>query len=109
MAQNNSQQYNSPVDKGRIAFIAETYPNKQQGQGQPQFKNRYATMGRATKWQNQQGESIELELDSIPVGANGPVKMFIFWDSQNPNNQVQPFQPQANNNQWPPVQNHPNR
>ena len=37
-------QNNKPLDKGRVACIAEKY---QQGN---ETKNRYATLGRATKW-----------------------------------------------------------
>ena len=57
-------QQNKPLDKGRVACIAEKY---QQGNT---TKNRYATLGRATKWpSNDQGgsDSVEIELDTMPI------------------------------------------
>ena len=84
---------NRPIDKGRLCFIAEQYPSNERGQNnQPKMKNRYATAGRATKWLTNNVEEIQLELDSMPVSSNGPVKLFIFWDSQNQNNQQAPQQ-----------------
>lgn len=66
-----------PLDKGRVAFVAEKYPS-----GPNQMKNRYAYVGRATKWPGENGgENIEIELDSIPIGQAGPVKFYVFWDS----------------------------
>ena len=79
-------QNNKPTDKGRVACIAEKY---QQGN---ETKNRYATLGRATKWpSNQQGgsDSIEIELDTMPINHQGPLKLYIFWDSENQQNQGQ--------------------
>lgn len=69
---------NQPIDKGRVTFIAETYQS-QQGE-----KNRYATLGRATKWPSQNGasENITIEIDAIPIGHTGPLNLFIFWDSE---------------------------
>lgn len=69
---------NQPLDKGRVTFIAETY------QSQAGEKNRYATLGRATKWPSQNGgaENITIELDAIPLGHTGPLNLFIFWDSE---------------------------
>lgn len=78
---------NQPLDKGRVTFIAEKF------QSQNGEKNRYATLGRATKWPGQNGapENITIELDSIPVGHSGPLSLFIFWDSEQQNGQ-QPAQ-----------------
>lgn len=79
-------QQNKPLDKGRVACIAEKY---QQGNT---TKNRYATLGRATKWpSNQQGgsDSVEIELDTMPINHQGPLKLYIFWDSENQQNQEQ--------------------
>jgi len=69
---------NQPLDKGRVAFIAEKY------QSQNGDKNRYATLGRATKWPGDNGgpENVTIELDSMPIGHSGPLNLFIFWDSQ---------------------------
>lgn len=89
-------QQNKPLDKGRVACIAEKY---QQGNI---TKNRYATLGRATKWpSNNQGgsESVEIELDTMPINHQGPLKLYIFWESENQNGQ-------AHNNQ---SQNHPSQ
>ncbi|WP_193050144.1 hypothetical protein [Pseudoalteromonas undina] len=79
-------QQNKPLDKGRVACIAEKY---QQGNT---TKNRYATLGRATKWpSNNQGgsESVEIELDTMPINQQGPLKLYIFWDSESQQNQDQ--------------------
>ena len=83
---------NQPIDKGRVCFIAEKYPTNQLGQdNQPIMKNRYAALGRATKWPADQSgpESVDIELDSIPLGHQGKLKLFIFWDSESNNQQPQ--------------------
>ena len=95
-------QQNKPLDKGRVACIAEKY---QQGNT---TKNRYATLGRATKWpSNNQGgsESVEIELDTMPINHQGPLKLYIFWDSENQQNQDHaPQQYQGQYEQQPPPQ-----
>lgn len=99
-------QQNKPLDKGRVACIAEKY---QQGNT---TKNRYATLGRATKWpSNNQGgsESVEIELDTMPINHQGPLKLYIFWDSESQQNQEQsqgyaPQQYQGKYEQQPPPQ-----
>lgn len=99
-------QQNKPLDKGRVACIAEKY---QQGNT---TKNRYATLGRATKWpSNQQGgsDSVEIELDTMPINHQGPLKLYIFWDSESQQNQEQsqgyaPQQYQGQYEQQPPPQ-----
>lgn len=81
---------NQPIDKGRVCFVAERYPSGQvDGQGQPVMKNRYATVGRATKWPaDQHGpESIDIELDTMPIGHVGKLKLYTFWDSESRDNQ----------------------
>jgi len=85
-------QNNAPLDKGRVAVVVDKYQTNQLDPqtNQPIMKNRYATVGRATLWPNKQGSNmpnIEVELDTMPVGQTGPVKMYIFWDSENQNNQ----------------------
>lgn len=85
---------NQPLDKGRVAVIVEKYPSSQRDQatGQPIMRNRYATVGRATKWAAQQvGQqpNIDLELDTMPIGVQSPVKLFIFWDSEQNSQQPQ--------------------
>jgi hypothetical protein len=94
-------QGNQPIDKGRVCVIAEKYPAQDQ-QGQQVMKNRYATVGRATLWPQEQGSTmpnIQIEIDTMPMGAQGPVKMFVFWDSEGQQSQ-QTQQPQAQ--QQPP-------
>lgn len=85
---------NQPLDKGRVSVIVEKYQTNQlDQQGQPIMKNRYATVGRATMWPAENGRSqpnIDLEIDTIPIGAVAPIKFFIFWDSES--NQQQPQQ-----------------
>lgn len=83
-------QNNSPLDKGRVAVIAEKYPSGQRDQrNQPILKNRYATVGRATLWPAKQDSTlpnVEIELDTLPIGQVGPLKLYVFWDSENHNN-----------------------
>ncbi|MBH0017549.1 hypothetical protein [Pseudoalteromonas sp. NGC95] len=89
-------QNNKPLDKGRVACIAEKY---QQGN---ETKNRYATLGRATKWpsSNQGGsDSIEIELDTMPINQQGPLKLYIFWESESQQGQTHNNQPQNHQNQ----------
>jgi hypothetical protein len=93
-------QGNQPIDKGRVCVIAEKYPAQDQ-QGQQVMKNRYATVGRATLWPQEQGQTmpnIQIEIDTMPMGAQGPVKMFVFWDSENQNSQ-QPARQQSHHQQ----------
>ena len=86
-----NHQSNSPIDKGRVSVIIEKYKTNQvdNNTGQPIIKNRYAAVGRATKWQpQQQGQQprVDIEIDTLPVGAVAPIKLFIFWDSERQNN-----------------------
>lgn len=86
---------NQPLDKGRVSVIVEKYQTSQVDPqtGQPQIKNRYATVGRATMWPAENGRTqpnIDIEIDTIPIGAVAPIKFFIFWDSES--NQQQPQQ-----------------
>lgn len=87
---------NQPLDKGRVSVIVEKYQTSQvDQQGQAIMKNRYATVGRATMWPAENGRTqpnIDLEIDTIPIGAVAPIKFFIFWDSES--NQQQPMQQQ---------------
>ena len=88
--QANQQQNNRPIDKGRVAVVVERYQTNEMNQqtGQPVMKNRYATVGRATLWPNKQNSNmpnIEIELDTIPLGAIAPLKFYTFWDSENQN------------------------
>lgn len=83
----NQQQNNRPIDKGRVAVVVEQYPSNEINQqtNQPIMKNRYATVGRATLWPNKQNSNmpnIEIELDTIPLGAVAPLKLYTFWDSE---------------------------
>lgn len=86
----NQQQSNRPLDKGRVAVVVEQYQSNEINQqtGQPLMKNRYATVGRATLWPSKQGSNmpnIEIELDTIPLGAIAPLKLYTFWDSEKQN------------------------
>lgn len=109
------QQNNAPLDKGRVAVVVEKYPTNQVNQqsSQPIMKNRYATIGRATLWPSQQGSNspnVEVEIDTLPMGHTGKLKMYIFWDSDNQQNQQQQnqYQPQQQNNQQPAPTRWPN-
>lgn len=76
-----------PIDKGQICFIAERYPTGSTApNGTPEMKPRYAQLGRATMWASEHPNGrpqIQLDLDSAPVASGqGPVRLFIFWDSE---------------------------
>lgn len=79
-----------PLDRGRVAFVAETYQSNELGaNGQPKTKNRYANLGRATLWPSDDGGQpvTQIELDAVPMGHTGPLRLYVFWDSQNQQNQ----------------------
>ena len=84
-----------PIDRGQICFVAEKYPSRDAaGQGgEPVFKSRYAPIGKATMWpaDNPGGlPQIQLDLDSAPIaGGPGPVRLYIFWDSEKQNQEPQ--------------------
>ena len=84
-----------PLDKGRVVVVAEKYQTQEidNNTGQPKMKNRYATVGRATLWPSEQGSNapnIQIELDTMPMGVTGPVKMHVFWDSESNQQQQAP-------------------
>lgn len=82
-----------PLDKGRAVVIAEKYQTSQidQQTGQPVMKNRYATVGRATMWPPNEGTGttpkVDIEIDTLPVGHTGPIKIMVFWDTESKENQ----------------------
>ncbi|MEO9655937.1 hypothetical protein [Marinomonas sp.] len=88
---------NQPLAKGRVVYAADYYPTQERdAQGKPKMKARYAPLGRATLWPaEQQGEmpQVSIELDSLPIGSNGAIKMSVFWDTPNQNQQPAPQQP----------------
>jgi len=97
-----------PIAKGRVFYAADYYPtNERDAQGKPKMKARYAPLGRATMWPaDQQGAQpqVSIELDSLPIGGTGAIKMTVFWDDQN----QQPAQPpQYQPNQQAPQQPQP--
>lgn len=75
---------NQPLAKGRVCYASEYYATNERDQnGKPKMKARYATLGRATMWPaERQGEppQISIDLDSIPIGSTGAIKMMVFWD-----------------------------
>lgn len=92
---------NQPLAKGRVCYASEYYATNEidQQTKKPKMKARYATLGRATMWPaERQGEppQISIDLDSLPIGSNGSLKMMVFWD-----------QPQQQNHQ--PQQPHPSQ
>ena len=96
-----------PIAKGRVCYAAEFYPTQERdAQNKPKMKARYATLGRATMWPaERQGDQpqISIDLDSLPIGSNGAIKMTIFWDDQNQSGQPVPPQHQhAPQHQQPP-------
>jgi len=76
-----------PIDRGQVCFIAERYPTNEKDEwGNPKTKSRYAQVGRCTLWpakQPGQPPQVQIELDSAPVaGGSGPIRLFLFWDSE---------------------------
>jgi hypothetical protein len=111
--QNNQNQSNSPIDKGRVTVVVGSYKSSQvDQQGQPIMKKRYAPVGRATMWPPGEGKTqpnIEIELETMPMGIIGTVKLSIFWDSESQNNQNQaPAQQQSGYQTQQPQQNQNN-
>jgi len=91
-------QGNKPLDKGRVVVIAEKYDSNGES------KNRYAPVGRATLWPPKDGAmspNAELDIDTMPISSSGPVKMYIFWDSDSNNNSSQNQGQQQSYNQAP--------
>ncbi len=102
------QQNNQPLAKGRIVYAAEHYPtNERDAQNRPKMKARYATLGKATLWPNEQPHlppQVSIDLDSMPIGSTGTIKLMVFWDdptqqqapAPQPQQQAQqPAQPQS--------------
>lgn len=84
-----------PIDRGQVCFIAERYPTNEKDEwGNTKTKSRYAQVGRCTLWpakQPGQPPQVQIELDSAPVaGGSGPIRLFLFWDSEK--QQPQPSQ-----------------
>ena len=78
-----------PIDKGRVSCVVGQYIDKQTGQP----KNRYANIGRATLWPTEPGKTmpnVQIEIDTLPLGHVGELKMNIFWDSERDNQQPAP-------------------
>lgn len=75
---------NQPLTKGRVVYAAEFYPTNERDQSnKPKMKARYATLGRATMWPAEQPNEppqISIDLDALPIGSNGSMKLSIFWD-----------------------------
>ncbi|WP_417790798.1 hypothetical protein [Terasakiella pusilla] len=92
---------NQPLAKGRVVYAAEFYPTNERDQNnKPKMKARYATLGRATMWPAEQPNEpfpISIDLDSLPIGSNGAMKLQIFWDQpeqqQYPQQAAHPNQP----------------
>ena len=110
---------NQPLDKGRVAVVMERYlSNEVDNNGNQLKKNRYAVVGKATLWPSKQGSNmpnIELSIDTMPFGQASPVKMYVFWNSEDNqhqdnhqstgNNQQNSGNNQQNNQQQPQQQN----
>lgn len=109
----------TPIAKGRIAAIVDKYPAKDPATGQDILKNRYATIGKLTIWPGDNGgQDFSVEIDTIPVGATGPIKAVVFmetdtqqqpqqqgYDQQPPQQYMQPTgQPPQQQYQAPPQQ-----
>ena len=87
-----NQNSNAPLDKGRVAVAVEKYQSGVDQNNQPVTKNRYASVGRATWWPGKNGSqvpNVEIELDTMPIGISAPVKLYVFWESENQNQQGQ--------------------
>ena len=80
-----------PIRKGRISTPVSKFLDKTTGKE----KNRFATIGYATEWQ----DGISIDLDTLPIGHSGTLHMKIFWDDDK-----QGQQPQAQQYQQPAQQ-----
>jgi len=92
------QQNNQPLAKGRVVYAAEHYPtNERDAQNRPKMKARHATLGKATLWPNEQPHlppQVSIDLDSLPIGSTGSIKLMVFWDDPTQNQQAPAPQPQ---------------
>ena len=80
-----------PLKKGRLAAVVDRYQSKDPQSGQEIMKNRYATIGKFTVWPSDNGsEDFSFEIDTIPIGSNGPVKGVIFFDDDQDKQTAQP-------------------
>jgi hypothetical protein len=86
------QQNNQPLAKGRVCYAAEYYPTGQRdGQNKPIMKARFANLGKATLWPSEQPHlppQVSIDLDSMPIGSTGSIKLTIFWDDPTQNQQA---------------------
>jgi single-strand DNA-binding protein len=86
------QQTNQPLAKGRVCYASEYYPSGQRDtQNKPIMKARYATLGKATLWPSEQPHlppQVSIDLDSMPIGSTGTIKLTIFWDEPTQNQQA---------------------
>ena len=98
------------IDKGRIVVAVDQFPEKVNGQvvmiqgtNQPKMKNKWMTVGEATKWQHQDGGISETRKIYLqPVSVNGAFyEEKTFWDSESNQNQAH----QQNNQQQGGYQN----
>jgi len=102
-----------PIAKGRVVYAAEHYPTQDRNQPNKQImKARYATLGKATLWPNEQPHlppQVSIDLDSLPIGSTGSIKLTVFWDdpTQQPQQNQQPNQPPQHSNQQPQPQPQP--
>lgn len=100
-AQNQQSQL---IDRGRVVVAVDQYPEKINGQVQmvagpngqqiPKMKNKYMTIGEATKWQQPDGRITESEKIYLkPVNCqNNYYEQRTFWESQDQQNGQQPQQ-----------------
>jgi hypothetical protein len=85
---------NQPLDKGRYVAVVEQYQSRELDQGgQPKMKNKYLTIGEATKWPGQNGSPDYVSIKQYLNPPKLPCETKIFWDSEQQDQQQAPQQP----------------
>lgn len=115
----SQHQTNQPLAKGRVCYAAEYYPTGQVDQkNKPIMKARFANLGKATLWPSEQQHlppQVSIDLDSMPIGSTGSIKLTVFWDDPTQNQQApapqhqQPPQPQSYGHWGTPPSQYPQR
>ena len=79
---------NQPLRRGRVAAVVGTF------ESQNGTKNRWATVGKATLWPGHDGgyPQTQIEIDTLPLGAQAGLKLSVFWDEQQGGQQTQQAQ-----------------
>lgn len=92
---NQNQGRSQLIDKGRVVVAVDKYPETNNGQPvfipgtqMPKLKNKWMTIGEATKWQHPEGNiTVSEKIYLQPVNCqNAYFEQKTFWDSESQQN-----------------------